>query len=185
LDFQQQTSSAGNPRSEAFYDRRGRIVTPDEGSIIKPRRGVFALVVALEERAVMLSAEACAPDVPELPGGGIEPGETLDEATRREWAEEVGIAFEVTGPLRQFQQVRGFHADDRNEFWIYDQTFRLYHHHGRVDVGRRWRNPEGGMAGWQAISALPDLNINRAHWRAIPTLLCDFVATGWGAPASG
>jgi len=43
----------------------------------------------------MLSAETCAPDVPELPGGGVEDGETLDEATQREWAEEVGIAFEV------------------------------------------------------------------------------------------
>ncbi len=28
----------------------------------------------------MLAAEACAPDVPELPGGGIENGETLDQA---------------------------------------------------------------------------------------------------------
>ena len=154
-----------------FYDRRGDVVTPDKNSIIKPRRGVFALAVAIEDRAIMLSAEACAPDVPELPGGGIEAGESLDQAVAREWSEEVGTAFNVKGPLQRFQQVRGFYADDRREFWIYDQTFLLYHFLERVTVGAKWPNPEGGIAGWEAIHALPRLTINRAHWCAIPTLL--------------
>jgi 8-oxo-dGTP pyrophosphatase MutT (NUDIX family) len=161
----------GPAQSIPFYDRRGNVMTPQAGSIIKPRRGAFALVVAINEQAIMLSAEACAPDVPELPGGGVEQGESLDEAIRREWAEEVGIAFEVIGPFQQFQHVRGFYADHRKEFWIYDQTFRLYHFPGRVRIGQKWLNPEGGTAGWEAIASLPNLSINRAHWCAIPTLL--------------
>ncbi|HWX37378.1 MAG TPA: NUDIX hydrolase [Steroidobacteraceae bacterium] len=164
-------SDRANSPSIIFYDRRGNVVIPGAQSIIKPRRGVFALVVAINNDAIMLSAESCAPDVPELPGGGIEQGETLDEATRREWAEEVGIAFDVRGPFQRFQHVRGFYADDRDEFWIYDQTFRLYHFLGPVKIGQKWRNPEGGMAGWEAIASLPALLINRAHWCAIPTLL--------------
>jgi 8-oxo-dGTP pyrophosphatase MutT (NUDIX family) len=164
-------SNGVNIPSIIFYDRLGEVVTPGAQSNIKPRRGVFALAVALDDRAVMLSAELCAPHVPELPGGGIEEGETLDEAIRREWAEEVGIAFDVNGPLQQFQHVRGFYNDDRNEFWIYDQTFRLYHFLGDVKVGQKWLNSEGGTAGWEAIAALPHLSINRAHWCAIPTLL--------------
>jgi len=154
-----------------FYDRHGAVVTPDTQSIIKPRRGVFALVAAVHDAAIMLSAEACAPGVPELPGGGIEEGETLDEAIRREWAEEVGIPFDVVGPFLEFQNVRGFYADDRREFWIYDQTFRLYHYLDRVTVGTKWLNSEAGAAGWEAIATLPTLAINRAHWCAIPTLL--------------
>ena len=125
----------------------------------------------MNDNAIMLSAEHCAPDVPELPGGGIEDGETLDEAIKREWAEEVGIAFNVKGPLQRFQHVRGFYADDRNEFWIYDQTFRLYQYLDQVKIGQKWLNPEGGTAGWEAIASLPKLLINRAHWCAIPTLL--------------
>jgi 8-oxo-dGTP pyrophosphatase MutT (NUDIX family) len=172
-------SDRANAPSIIFYDRRGDVVTPGAQSIIKPRRGVFALVVAVKSDAIMLSAESCAPDVPELPGGGIEAGETLDEAVRREWAEEVGIAFDVQGPFEKFQHVRGFYADDRAEFWIYDQTFRLYHFLDPVKIGPKWVNPEGGTAGWEAIASLPTLMINRAHWCAIPTLLA-----GRAAPSS-
>jgi 8-oxo-dGTP pyrophosphatase MutT (NUDIX family) len=161
-----------------FYDRLGNVVTPGAQSVIKPRRGVFALVVAVSDNAIMLSAEICAPHVPELPGGGIEGDETLDHAIEREWAEEVGIPFNVKGPLQQFQHMRGFYADDRNEFWVYDQTFRLYHFREHAKIGTKWLNSEGGTAGWESIASLPNLSINRAHWCAIPTLLSSVAIPG-------
>jgi 8-oxo-dGTP pyrophosphatase MutT (NUDIX family) len=157
-------SDCVNTPSIIFYDRRGNVVNPDAQSIIKPRRGVFALVVAINDGAVMLAAERCAPDVPELPGGGIEHGETLDEAIEREWAEEVGIAFNVKGPFQRFQHVRGFYADDRNEFWIYDQTFRLYHFPDHVEIGQKWPNSEGGAAGWFAIRPRTTINVGKPNY---------------------
>lgn len=161
-----------------FFDRLGNVMAPHAGALVKPRRGVFALVVAAQAQAVMLSAEACAPQVPELPGGGIEAGESLDQAIAREWSEEVGIEFQVRGPLHSFNQIRGFYADDRDEFWIYDQTFLLYEFAGEAEVGRKWPNSEQGQAGWESITLLPSLTINRAHWCAIPTLLSRWRSLG-------
>jgi hypothetical protein len=119
-----------NTQALIFFDRRGNVVTPDARSIIKPRRGVFALVVAID-----------------------------------------AIPFDVIGPFERFQHVRGFYADHRDEFWIYDQTFCLYHFLGKATVGQKWLNSEGGTVGWEAIECLPNLLINRAHWCAIPSLL--------------
>ena len=74
-----------------FYDRRGDVVTPDTHSTIKPRRGVFALAVAIDDNAIMLSAEVCAPDVPELPGGGIEADDGSIDARVAEELVEVDV----------------------------------------------------------------------------------------------
>ncbi len=153
-----------------FYDRRGNVVTPATQSIVKPRRGVFAL--ALAARAVALVRQEFAKDIPELPGGGIEEDESADLAIQREWLEETGLIFDMEGPFgKEFQHVRGFYAEDKKEFWIYDQTFRLYHYKGEAVIGTVWRNPEGDQASWVDVKDLPNLSINRAHWCAIPFLL--------------
>jgi hypothetical protein len=68
--------------------------------------------------------------------------------------------------------VRGFYTDGRRkEFWIYDQTFRLYHYTGEAIIGATWRNSEGDQASWVDVNDLPNLPVNRAHWCAIPFLL--------------
>lgn len=159
--------------STVFYDRRGDIVTPTQSSIIRPRRGVFALAVSLPARAVLFATEAKYPDTLELPGGGIEDGEDLELAVRREWQEEASIDFNMEGPFGEFRQVRNFYAHGYDQFWFYDQTFRLYHYLGPVEMGKKWLNSEDGQTGWEPISSLPQLPINRAHWCAIPKLLAE------------
>jgi 8-oxo-dGTP pyrophosphatase MutT (NUDIX family) len=153
-----------------FYDRRGNSVSRHAHSIVKPRRGVFAMAVA--GNAVALVWQKVANGVPELPGGGIENGETPDDALRREWDEETGLPFDLEGPIgNEFRHVRGFYADDKNEFWIYDQIFRLYFYTGEASIGTKWLNSEGDYASWENIDSLSTLPVNRAHWCAIPSLL--------------
>ncbi len=150
-----------------FYNRRGEAVTPPPGAIIRPRRAIYALLV--QSGHVLLIWPNFTKGIPDLPGGGIDAGETPDEALYREWLEETGGSFPADAQevmAARYQHVRGFHAEEEAEFWIYDQSFRLYRHEAPVSAGR-WVNPEGHQAGWEPLISLSKLPLNRAHWLAV------------------
>lgn len=153
----------------AFYTRRGQVVVPGAGATVKPRRGVFGFVVA--DGHFIVVEPHWTHGVVELPGGGIESGETLDEAMAREWAEEVGIPFAAQGPKREFHHRRGFYAENLNEFWIYDQTFRLYDYTLPPEPGQCWTNSEGEKVSWQPLAALPALPLHSAHRAGLNALM--------------
>lgn len=149
-----------------FYNRHGAIVTPPPGAVIRPRRAVYALLIRQEH--ALLIWPGFTNGIPDLPGGGIEPGENLDTALRREWQEETGASFPAHAVhAATHQHIRGFHAECDGEFWIYDQTFHLYRDHTPLPAARRWPNPEGNSASWEPVAHLPALRLNRAHWHAI------------------
>ena len=58
------------------------------------RTGAYG--IALQNEKILLVTEPKGPFAGELslPGGGIEPGETIEEALRREFHEEVAMTFE-------------------------------------------------------------------------------------------
>lgn len=160
-----QSSSDGT----VFYDRCGRVVVPRADSVVRPRQGVFALVCNRDD--ILLVWQEFAKGVGQLPGGGIEEGETPDQALKREWDEETGLQFSLVKPLKEYRHNRGFYADDKDEFWFYDQTFRLYRLNEPMENEKKWRNSEGDLVGWSSIKELPKMQIAQAHWLAIVALL--------------
>lgn len=86
-----------------------------------PRMG--ARVLLLDEHDRVLLMHACDPDTPdhhwwELPGGGLDPGESLEQAAIREVAEETGIELPHVGP----------------QVWVRESRFRYRNRdHHRID----------------------------------------------------
>lgn len=87
------------------------------------RIGARVLLLDGDDRSLLIHARD--PDDPnhnwwELPGGGCEPGETLEETARREVAEETGIPLGQLGPC----------------LWIRETRFRYrgHQHHRREHV---------------------------------------------------
>lgn len=166
--------------STPFFSRHGHQMIPAADAFIKPRRGVFALARAATQSgdAVLLVLQSFANGFWEMPGGGIDEGESPDDAIRREWAEETGIdvtPLHATG--REYNHTRGYYAEDVNEFWVYNQTFRLCRYDAPVKVAQSWINPEGDEAAWFPVPALPAMKINRAHWLAFQNLLPELQST--------
>jgi hypothetical protein len=77
----------------------------------------------------------------------------------------------MRGPLKEYRHVRGFFADDLDEFWVYDQTFQLFDFVMSVTLHDKWTNSEGDLAGWEPIAKLHESKMNRAHWLAVKALL--------------
>lgn len=70
-----------------FLDRSGKYHKPPRGSIIKNRTGVYGLCVR-EDKILLIKTQV--DDLWEVPGGGVEEGETHEEALKREYLEETG-----------------------------------------------------------------------------------------------
>lgn len=157
--------------STPFYTRHGHTVYPASNAFIKPRRGVFAL--AINHGLALFVEQQHTNGILELPGGGIEDGESLDQAIEREWGEETGIPFLLKGPFRAYNHTRGFYAEDLDEFWIYDQTFRLYDYTGPAEKDQSWINSENDRACWKSLSELGQLRIHQAHGLGIAALMAE------------
>ncbi|MGH3761016.1 NUDIX hydrolase [Actinophytocola sp.] len=95
--------------------------SPADTRVETPRIGARVLLLDSRDRVLLIHARD--PDQPdhhwwELPGGGVDPDETLEDAAIREVAEETGIQLDTLGP----------------RLWIRESRFRYRnHHHHRID----------------------------------------------------
>jgi nucleoside triphosphatase len=94
-----------------------------------------------------------------LPGGGIEPGETLEEAVRREIMEEVGLELQQVEPLffSDGTYVKTFPDGERRSLYMVFLLFRCV-----AKVGEIRLNPEFEAAAWVPREQFPQYSLNRA-----------------------
>lgn len=154
--------------SEAYVDRYGKLFVPQDNSAISKREGAFAVLIARGH--ILLMWPQNAPDVAELPGGGIEDGETISKALIREIYEETGVdasGVDIGDP--DLTQHVKFHAENKNEFWRYDQSYFVIS--GAVVEalyfdGER-TSPENGLVRWVRISDLENVKMHYVHKQAM------------------
>ncbi len=94
-----------------------------------------------------------------LPGGGIEPGETLEEALRREIMEEVGLEVQEAEPLffTDGTYVKSFPNGERRSLYMVFLLFRCVAKPGEIRL-----NPEFDSAAWVSGPELSQYTLNRA-----------------------
>jgi len=157
-------SSANSIESEQFSDRFGRRHTPPSDTPVKPRTGVFGITFN-ERGKLLLTWPLCKPSLPQLPGGGVETGETLEQALLREYNEEVGLVQSISmQPI--LQQHVAYYADDHKEFWHYQQFYFFVSLQGAsIPKFGNWVSPELAKAAW--VSFAPSMAMHRIHRRVL------------------
>ncbi len=150
-----------------YLDRWGKEHVAGENSVIKKRRGIFA--ACLTRGHILMTWPCCAPDTPELPGGGIEEGETNEEALCREIYEETGVRIEAAEPATIHSQFVRFYADNSDECWDYDQLYWVLKGPAVDDM---WfegeKKAEDALKSmWVPLSALKEMPLHAAHRKVL------------------
>ncbi len=154
-----------------YTDRRGRNHRLQETSIRRERHGIFAICVVND--CLLLSWPDCASEIPELPGGGIEDGESKEQALIRELKEEADVDCKSIRADNEYIQDVGFYADFDGEFWDYNQTYWRVSAdclEGLFFEGER--QPDDALKSrWVPLSELEDLKLHAIHANALKGFL--------------
>ena len=150
---------------QKFTDRYGESHLPPDTVSIVARQGAW--LVCVHRERVLLNHPDYAPDVPDLPGGGIDAGETALEAALRELNEESGLVLKQPSIAATFKQKVNFYADDVPAYWDYDQTFLLMHNGLQNVFFEGVKQAPEGHSEWVHLSRLHQYRIHHFHKKAL------------------
>lgn len=149
---------------QEYRDRFGKVWRPGRKSVVRGRVGVFGITYNHKQQ-LLLTYPAFDLSWPQLPGGGVESGETLEQALLREYREEVGALDGLRLHYLLGQKVFYF-ADDKREFWEYTQHYFFAELVGtKVPRYGHWRSPEDAKAGW--VRFAPMLHMHDIHKKVL------------------
>lgn len=155
--------------TQIFKDRLGNDVPLPADKTSGTRHGVFAICLCKDH--VLLIWPDYAPDVPDLPGGGVDEGETTHQALLREFFEETGMRHAFPDKPSDFQQDVYFYADDLEEYWLYTQEFYVFRFEETEIYFEDTRdNPENGTMRWIPLSELENTTMHALHKKALKAL---------------
>lgn len=147
---------------------------------VRLRVSVVGLFVASGEVLLIHQMTPPEPDCWDLPGGGLEPEETLIECLRREVGEETGLQqFDVTGLLTIAENFHSLSPTDTlhtlNLIYACELT-NLPAAGSHRSMPLSSADPEGGAKGiqWMAIASLKPEHCSARAWSAL-------LAAGWVA----
>ena len=149
--------------SARYLSRSGSLHTLDKKSVIRERKGIFAAILARDH--ILLTWPECAPDIAELPVGGIKKKEDPEQGLLREIYEETDVAIKSAKPAAQFDTFVHYYADKDEEYWDYTQSYWLLE--GK-DIDKLWfkgdTEPEDALkASWVPFKKLAAMNLHAAH----------------------
>ena len=147
---------------KTYYDRWGKAHISNPQSTFRKRAGAF--VILHTKNAILFNFADYAPDVPDLPGGGIDAGETAFQAAIRELSEEAELIAPPDLTIdRTFQQNVHFYAEHEGECWDYDQTFFLVRQGIEPLYFEGVRTVAEGRCAWIGLNHLKDHTIHYMH----------------------
>lgn len=150
-----------------YTNYKGQKSEPNNKSVIINRSGIWAAIIDSENR-ILVSHPSYDLDMIELPGGGIENGDSKEISLIREIYEETGVTYDTLSSAQEKTQHVKFWALDKNEFWNYDQEYWVIRQQNTSHYFEGTRpTDEGAIGKWINLSDINKSNFHFIHFEAM------------------